>query len=170
MPAGRPSKPIEMKELAGNPGKRPLNKAAPRFPRGRMICPAFLSTAAKEEWGRIVEQLKHLDMLRPVDTSALAGYCQSYARWVSAEQIVEREGQTVQVPILNKQGEVVGYNTKRHPATLIAKDEKIAMQKFAGLFGFDPSSKGKIHAESSEEQKTQLDSILDGDDEPVTVN
>ncbi len=169
MPAGRPPKPNKLKELAGNPGKRAVNAEEPEFTMRDLDCPEFLTLAAKGEWCRIAGQLRDLDMLRSVDQAALAGYCQSYARWVSAEKTVDNEGQTIQVPILNKQGEVVGYNTKRHPATLISKDEKIAMQKFAGLFGFDPSSRSKIHVPKTK-VKSPLDAILDGDEEQLTVN
>jgi hypothetical protein len=68
-------------------------------------------------------------MLRSVDSAPLAAYCQSYARWQSAEAIVYSEGQTVQEPTTNKAGEVVSHKTKRHPATTVAKD---------GVCGLDP--------------------------------
>jgi P27 family predicted phage terminase small subunit len=84
-------------------------------------------------------------MLRAVDTAALASYCQSYARWVSAEKIVDTEGQTIREPIVNKAGQVVAYKTRRHPATIITKDEKTSMHRAASLFGFDPSSRSRIN-------------------------
>jgi phage terminase small subunit len=68
-----------MKALAGNPGRRPLNANEPQF-TGTPNCPSWLNTAAKAEWKRVVAELKSLDMLRGVDTAALAGYCQAYAK------------------------------------------------------------------------------------------
>ena len=140
---GRRPKPTAQKKLAGNPGKRALNKNEPNF-AGVPECPDWLTPLAKDEWQRVTGELSALNMLRSVDTATLASYCQSYARWQSAELIVEKEGQTVREPITNKSGDVVGHKVKRHPATTIAKDEKAALHRAASLFGFDPSSRSRI--------------------------
>ena len=140
---GPPPKPTALKKVQGNPGKRKLNKSEPQF-AGAPKCPAWLTSTAKKEWKRVVTDLAALDMLRSVDSAALAAYCQSYARWQSAEAIVDREGQTVQEPIINKSGAVVGHKTKRHPATTIAKDALTSMLRASALFGFDPSSRSRI--------------------------
>lgn len=142
MPGPAP-KPTALKKLHGNPGKRALNGTEPRF-SGTPKCPEWLTKNAKAEWKRVVKELESLDLLRSVDSSALASYCQSFARWQSAEEIVDAEGQTVQEPITNKAGDVVGFKTKRHPATIIAKDERAAMHRAASLFGFDPASRSRI--------------------------
>ena len=120
MPGPAP-KPTALKLVQGNPGKRKLNRSEPKF-AGAPVRPTWLTKAAKAEWKRVVAELAALDMIRSVDSAALAAYCQSYARWRSAEEIVDAEGQTVQEPVTNKAGEVVGYKVKRHPATTIAKD------------------------------------------------
>src|SRR3979411_433277 len=131
MPGPAP-KPTQLKLLQGNPGKRKLNPTEPKF-AGTPACPTWLTKAAKAEWKRVVAELSALDMLRSVDSAALAAYCQSYARWRSAEEIVDKEGQTVNEPVLNKMGEVVGYKTKRHPATTIAKDALASMLRASAL-------------------------------------
>jgi P27 family predicted phage terminase small subunit len=143
MPAGRKPKPTAVKDLAGNPGKRKLNKCEPQF-SDELVCPSWLTSSAKREWARIVRELKALNMLQAVDRGALAAYCLSYARWRSAEETVSREGQTVREPIASKDGTILGYKTKRHPATNIAKDERSAMLRAASLFGFDPSSRSRL--------------------------
>jgi P27 family predicted phage terminase small subunit len=151
MPAGRPPKPIALKKLAGNPGKRKLNQAEPQF-AGAPSCPEWLNADAKVEWNRVVKELFALDMLRAVDTAALAAYCQSYSRWMSAEMIVDKEGQTVREPVVNKAGQIVAHKMKRHPATIIAKDEKASMHRAASLFGFDPSSRSRINVGEREKE------------------
>lgn len=149
MPGPAP-KPTALKALQGNPGKRKLNKSEPKF-KGAPTCPVWLTASAQIEWQRVVEDLAALDMLRSVDSSALAAYCQSYARWQSAEQIVDAEGQTVKEPVINN-GEVVGHRVKRHPATTIAKDALAAMLRAASLFGFDPSSRSRINLGDGEKE------------------
>jgi P27 family predicted phage terminase small subunit len=149
--AGREPKPTALKLVEGNPGKRKLNQNEPRF-TGSPKCPAWLAKEAKAEWKRVTKELAALDLLKSTDTAALASYCQSYARWQQAEQTIEAEGQTIKEPIVSKSGNIVGYKTKRHPATTIAKDEKAAMLRSASLFGFDPSSRSRIHCVDAQQQ------------------
>lgn len=141
--AGRKPLPAAVKAERGNPGKRKINEKEPQF-SGSPTCPDFLTPVAKAEWNRVTTELAALNMLRSVDSAALASYCLSYARWISAEETVTEEGQTISEPVLNKAGKVVGHKIKRHPATTIAKDEKAAMHRAAALFGFDPSSRTRL--------------------------
>jgi P27 family predicted phage terminase small subunit len=106
-----------LKLIQGNPGKRPINRREPKF-TGAPVCPAWLTNVAKIEWKRVVLELESLDMLRAVDTAALAAYCVSYARWKSAEAIVDLQGQTVSEPILSKTGKV--------PSVAMASQERSA--------------------------------------------
>lgn len=140
---GPPPKPTPLKKLGGNAGKRKINKREPNF-SGAPVCPKWLTATAKEEWKRVTRELAALNMLRSVDSAALSAYCQSFARWQSAEEQIDKEGQTIREPITNKSGEIVGYKVKRHPATTIAKDERSAMHRAASLFGFDPASRTRI--------------------------
>jgi P27 family predicted phage terminase small subunit len=142
MPGPAP-KPTALKLIQGNAGKRKINRAEPKF-AGAPECPEWLTEVAKTEWNRIVAELAALDMLRAVDSASLAAYCLSYARWRSAEEIVDAEGQTVQEPVTNKTGDVVGFKIKRHPATTIAKDALASMLRASALFGFDPSSRSRL--------------------------
>ena len=141
---GPPPKPTALKRIQGNPGKRKLNGNEPEF-TGTPACPAWLNAGAKTEWNRILTNLEALNMLRSVDSSALAAYCQSYSRWSAAEQILDDEGQTVKEPVVNKAGKVVGQKIRRHPAVGIAKDALASMLRASALFGFDPSSRSRIH-------------------------
>lgn len=160
--AGRKPKPTALKALTGNPGKRLLNASEPAF-TGTPRCPTWLNKIAKAEWRRIVAEMAALDMLRSVDTAALAAYCLAFARWRSAEEIVEREGQIHDEPILDKEGKVVGHKKKRHPATTVAREERAAMIKAAALFGFDPSSRSRLSVAPPREKT--LDDHLDGNDD-----
>jgi P27 family predicted phage terminase small subunit len=141
--AGRKPKPKAMKELHGNPGKRPLNANEPQF-SGFVRMPDWVPELAKEEFTRVVEIVGGIDLLKATDQAALEAYAVAYARWRTAEAIVDEEGQTVHEPIVNKAGEIVGHKIKRHPATIVAKDERLSMLKAASLFGFDPSSRSRV--------------------------
>jgi P27 family predicted phage terminase small subunit len=147
-------------DTEGNPGKRKLN-IDPKF-SGSLTCPDWLTAAAKDEWIRVSKELQALNLLQSVDMASLAAYCQSYSRWQSAEIQVSNEGQVVSIPILNRQGEVVGHNHKRHPATTIAREERSSMLKAASLFGFDPSSRSRLVIGDSGETEDPFAKFMKG--------
>ena len=77
---GRKPKPTAIKELEGNPGKRPLNEAEPKPEHKAPPCPKWLEPEAKKEWRRLSKQLEAIGVLTEVDQAAFASYCQAYAR------------------------------------------------------------------------------------------
>jgi P27 family predicted phage terminase small subunit len=83
---GRKPIPTSFKLLAGNPGKRPLNENEPKPRTVLPRCPPHLSDEAKREWRRVSRMLYRLGLLTELDTTALALYCQTYSRWIEAEQ------------------------------------------------------------------------------------
>ena len=166
---GRKPKPTAIKEHHGNPGKRPLNKKEPKF-AGTPKCPVWLSPIAKEEWDRIISLTAEMELVRAVDQSVLAAYCQAYARWRQAEQEIDREGATVRVYKTNKAGEIVMQEgvpvveIKRHPAVLNSKDAVAQMTKCAASFGFDPSSRSRVQVPEGQGQEKPLGDDNSDDD------
>jgi hypothetical protein len=57
VPRGRKPKPTAVKELAGNPGKRALNKHEPEPTAGDLLCPEGVEGEARREWYRVVDEL-----------------------------------------------------------------------------------------------------------------
>jgi P27 family predicted phage terminase small subunit len=156
-----PKKPYALSLLHGNPGKRPLNKAEPKF-GGKPVCPDWLHPIAKREWRRLEREFAHTGLLTAVDMASLASYCQSYARWRLAEQIVQREGQIIEEPTITRQGNLTGrVKIKRHPATLCAKDALAAMLAAGRLFGLDPSNRSRLSVPQLPDE--QPDDDIDAD-------
>lgn len=135
MPGGRPPKPTKLKVLAGNPGKRPLNMNEPKPKPVAPKCPAWLDKEAKREWKRVAPELEKLGLLTVVDGSALAAYCQAYARWRQAEEMIRREGLTITTE--------TGY-VMPHPAVKIAEKSMQLIRGFCNEFGLTPSSRAKM--------------------------
>ena len=69
---GRPPKPTAIKELEGNPGKRPLNKNEPKPKAKAPKCPPWLESDAKKEWRRLSKELEAMGLLTQVDMAAFA--------------------------------------------------------------------------------------------------
>jgi len=72
-------------ELAGNPGKRPLNRYEPQPLRKRPRCPDYLDEIAKREWNRLAPILERMRALTEADGIALANLCQQYSMLQTAQ-------------------------------------------------------------------------------------
>lgn len=132
---GPAAKPLKIKQMQGNPGKRPLNLDEPKPRMVRPDMPNGLSPAAQMEWERIVPELEYMGVLGFVDSSALAGYCQSFARWLQAEAEVELKGLTIK----GSHGGIVA-----NPAITIAREALRDMKVFIVEFGMTPASRTRI--------------------------
>lgn len=93
---GNMAKPIALRLIEGDRGKHgPIkHEVKPRLVAPE--CPEWLEPEAQAEWKRIVPKLTRLGLLTEVDGAALAGYCQSYARWAQAEQAIAVQGLTAE--------------------------------------------------------------------------
>lgn len=109
-------KPTHLKLLAGNPGRRPINHNEPQPSADGLACPDWLAPEAKDEWARIVPQMKALGVFTEADQSTVMAYCHLYGRF-------QRE-------VTN--GEQPAVTTLTH------------MRQFASELGLTPSSRSKI--------------------------
>jgi phage terminase small subunit len=73
--SGAKPKPTALKELAGNPGKRPLPENEPDIPKSAWAVPDCLSGAALDEWQRIVPILTACKVLTDGDYHTVMAYC-----------------------------------------------------------------------------------------------
>lgn len=148
---GTKPKPTKLKILEGNPGKRPINIHEPKPKPITPACPRWLSPAAKKEWKRIVPELENLGLLTCVDGAALEGYCQSYARWVEAEQFLGKHGTIFKTPS--------GY-IQQLPQVSIAQKYLNIVKAFCAEFGLTPSSRSGINIKPKENDDEEIDAIL----------
>jgi P27 family predicted phage terminase small subunit len=163
-------KPTKIKEMLGNPGKRPLNEREPQPIPGIPKCPMWLTGIARKEWDEIAPQLDRMGVLYRIDGKALAAYCVCYARWRQAEKIIDRLGPQVEEPVLARIGTtddltVVGTRYKRNPATIIAKDMMHEMRAFLIEFGMTPSARTRIEVDptKSAPERSRAESYFEAD-------
>ena len=133
--AGRRPKPSRVKEIEGNAGKRPVNKNEPRPRLAIPDCPDHLDELAKQEWNRIAPELFRLGLLTNIDRAGIAAYCQSWSRWVDAENNLKKFGTVIKTP--------KGYPIQ-NPYLSIANAAVDQMRKFEIEFGMTPSSRSRI--------------------------
>jgi P27 family predicted phage terminase small subunit len=141
-----PPIPLHLRILRGNPGKRPLrNEPQPKIEAKVPDPPPFIAEYAKEEWARVAPQLHVLGLISVVDVMPLAAYCQSYAQWRTAVELLQRMAQTNPVTrgLLIK---TAAGDPRRNPVLKIARDAAADMLKFAGEFGLTPVARARLGA------------------------
>jgi phage terminase small subunit len=167
--------PANVHLLRGNPSKKPIADLVDGFQPEVEIpgCPRHLLPEARKEWRRITPELERYGLISKLDRSALSLYCQAWARWVWAEEQLQRaqaaaasamaEAAEKGVPYEGGDGITVatpnGHMTYS-PHWVISNKAMEQVNKYLASFGLDPASRGRV-APSSVRQK----SLFDDDDE-----
>lgn len=143
---GRKPKPAELKLLTGNPGKRPVKRAA-AVGRDRLRAPAppdWLPDHGKSEWRRVAPLLLAMRVLRDTDLTALAVYCESYARYRQARTDLDTNK--------SMYTDTGTGSLKAHPAVTVLNQALAQMHGFMAEFGLTPSSRSRVASEAPKEK------------------
>lgn len=157
---GRRPKPTAIKVLAGNPGRRPVNKAEPHFhvPERTPSPPAFLSDSAAEIWRDLGKLLRDAGLFTVVDQYALAMFCAVAARWMEAERKVEGLG----VVLIAESG-----NLYQNPWLHVANKAWGQMRQMLSEFGLTPAERSRLKAVVADEEPSLAEMLFqmvdDGD-------
>ncbi|MBA3325226.1 MAG: phage terminase small subunit P27 family [Rhodobacteraceae bacterium] len=135
MRRGQKPKPTAIRRANGNPGKRAWNHAEPTPPDAQPRCPGHLSSTAQKEWRRLACSLHRMGVLTTIDRAALAAYCQSYGRWVEAEERLK------ETPALYKTPS--GY-VQQSPWLGIANKQLELMGRFMVELGMTPAARTRV--------------------------
>lgn len=134
---GRKPKPTHLKEVAGNPGKRPLNRNEPQ-PVGELFePPGDLPEKARPFWTQAIADAPP-GLLRRLDLRVMTVW--AVAAWQHAEAagLVAAEGALI----------TVGKSKARlqHPAMAIMNRQAQIMLRAAAEMGFTPSARSRVSA------------------------
>lgn len=175
---GRKALPANVHLLRGNPSKLSAADLMDSFQPQVEIpdCPSHLWPVAKKEWKRITPELERYGLISKLDRSALALYCQCYARWVWAEQQLTRAMKAADQAraAAAAKGEVyaggdgmtvvaASGHVTYSPHWVIANRAMEQVNKFLASFGMEPASRAKVQ-QSSNRQSSLFDEDGDGDD------
>jgi P27 family predicted phage terminase small subunit len=150
---GPAKKPTVLKILEGNPGKKRLNINEPQPQPSMPSCPPHLKGVARTEWKRIVPELYELGLLSNIDRMALAAYCDSYAEWKQACELLERKS-----PILKTEA----GNIIQNPLVGIKHKAAEQMHKFLTEFGMTPASRSRIQVNRKPDNEDDMEKLLNG--------
>lgn len=158
MKPGTKPKPTALKKLAGNPGKRAMNKQEPRLPADMPECPDRLSDSAKVEWHRIAGELHKAGVITRVDMAILAAYCDAYARWLD----ILDELDSGELTYTTDKGNLV-----QSPLVGMANTLRLQVVRIAAELGITPSSRSRVNAINNSDDD-ELERSLFG--RPVKIN
>ena len=150
---GRKPKPTSIKVLSGNPGRRPVNTAEPRFhvPERTPRPPAFLSDSAAEVWRDLGRLLREAGLFTVVDRYALAMFCAVTARWIEAERKVQQAGPV----IVSESGGLY-----QNPWLCVANKAWGQMRQMLSEFGLTPAERSRLKAVTTEEEPSLAEMLF----------
>ena len=112
--------------------------------------PGWLDKEGKSEWKRVSRELKELNILTNIDTTALGMYCDAYSKYQLATKKINKEGMFIEYT--NKAG---ATNTIEHPAVKAQVKYADLIKKLCSEFGLTPSARAKITLPKLEENKEE---------------
>ncbi|WP_287030039.1 phage terminase small subunit P27 family [Pseudomonas sp. UBA6310] len=134
--SGRRPKPTSQKALAGNPGKRALNKAEPQFSEITQVDPPeWMQPLAIQMWEMVLPELLAQKIVCITDLHNVEAFCTAYANWRAAQAMVVEHGPVVQSAM---------GSPMKNPALTAAKEAMAQMVTFGAMLGLDPSSRTRL--------------------------
>lgn len=157
---GPKSLPANVHMLRGNPSKLSAAQLMDSLQPEIEIpgCPRHLLPEARKEWRRITPELQRYGLISKIDRAALALYCQTWARWVWAEEQLQRAAaaaaeKRAAAEALGQPwegGDGYTFVTKSgsvqySPHWVIANKAADQVDKFLANFGMSPSARGRVN-------------------------
>ncbi len=136
-------KPTALKLVTGQirPGRMNPNEPQPEIEIPS--CPSVLSPGAKAEWRRVAPMLEDQGLLSKLDRTALAAYCELYARWTEALKELKTGGSVITTP---------NGSLQVSPHMSIARSAEKELRAYAALFGMSPADRSKVSASPKKEK------------------
>lgn len=144
---GPPKKPTALKLVAGNPGKRALNKREPK-PRGNLYdAPEWLTDSQRAGWAYAIE-CAPFGLLKRLDRSTLVA-------WVVAEDLHRQAAEKLNggaMLIKTPNGMPV-----QSPYLSILNKQAMIMLKAASEMGFTPASRSRVEVSDDAQDQDPAD-------------
>jgi P27 family predicted phage terminase small subunit len=149
-----------LKLLRGNPGKQRIHDGMrPEQSANVPDPPSFIVGYASDEWWSVATELHRLGVLSKIDLVPLAAYCQSYAVWREAtELLASMQADPMKGYVIRN---MTGGFTE-NPLLYTARKAATDMMKFASEFGLTPAARSRISSgvNGDEQTASKFDGLL----------
>lgn len=158
---GRPRKPTAVKARQGTLQPCRTNPAEPQLSPSLPPPPDGLPPRVVEAYYAHGQRLLDMEVVTAADAGALLGCAQAYVDWREAVEMLDRYGsQIVEEPILTKDGDVIGYKIRKHPAVDVRNNADKRYQNWCTKFGLTPADRSRVNA-VTKEQKSPMAKLLE---------
>ena len=138
--------------LAGNPGKRALNKAEPEFSKITNVDPPeWLTDRAAQMWRMVVPELLRENVVAITDLHNVEAFCVAYDNWRMAQESVQQHG----IVIAGAQGGPI-----KNPALTAANETMRQIVTFGSMLGLDPASRTRLIGGNKEKETNEFAQLL----------
>lgn len=110
------------------------NEPKPTIPINSSKPPAYLDDLAKQKWRALAEELEAQGLLTNWDHDTLAAYCEAFSTWRKAIEYLAEDDANY----LAKNQQISAWYT-------IANQSRKEMLRIGGLFGLNPSDRGRLN-------------------------
>lgn len=140
-----------MKQVQGNPGKRPLPQREPK-PQTAVKRPHGLGRGLQRRfWDDHAEELERIGVLTGVDGPAFRLMAEAYAFAVQAAQELRKDGE---LTVDGRDGK------KKNPLVQVFRDQATLFKTFAAEFGMTPSARARLQLPEEAEQLTLAEALF----------
>lgn len=136
--------PTVVRELHGNPGKRPAAAAEPRPGPAAPKMPRGLPREARLFWRRYAEGLARLGLLTEVDAAA---FQMMALHWQVCQDAMKEMTKGGQAGVLELTTEDDDGLERKHPLLQVLRDNSSAFLRYAAHFGMSPSARAGMRVE-----------------------
>ena len=148
-------KPVALKLLEGNPGRRALDLSAGVNPPVEVpSAPKHLGREARKEWARITPLLEELGLVSGLDRAALGLYCQAVGRLSELEQAFNGkvaaavdQGMSYPDAVYAASHSVTpsGY-AQQSVLVQLLRSHREQVNRYLMHFGLSPAARGRVQA------------------------
>lgn len=157
---GRKPTPTAVKQLQGNPGKRPLAKREPK-PQTKLKKPYGLGQGLQARfWDEHAPELERLQILTGIDGAAFRLMAEHYALAVRAAMELHTDDLTVE----GRDG------PKKNPLVQVLRDQSAAFKTYATEFGMTPSARARLQMPEEAEQMSLAEMLFQAVNEDVETS
>lgn len=140
---GVPPKPTNVRVLHGDRKDR-VNNSEPVPTSGRVEPPDWLPGLALQVWHHYAPDLVSKGVLTSWDVETFAAFCDAVARRRRAAEKLTEEGEVIEAPVFNKNGDVTGHRVAKNPWTLVLNEADGQVQRYGARFGMTPSDRSQL--------------------------
>ncbi|HEX9993922.1 MAG TPA: phage terminase small subunit P27 family [Acidimicrobiales bacterium] len=133
-----------------------VNTDEPLPSAGEVTAPSWLAEGALAVWSALAPDLERQRVLTAWDVEAFATYCDAVERHRRAAENLDRQGEIVEAPVFNRNGERTGERLEKNPWFFVWKDCAEIMSRYGARFGLTPSDRSQLKVGSDGEKGSDL--------------